>query len=341
MSLFRLLIVGTASLALSGCITYSSEYANDGYYSSPDDRYGDYGDNYYGSPDTYYGDYGYGGDGYYGNPGNYGQYSYGSGGYSSISFIFNFGPSYSRYRYYPSYYGYYQCSPWSAYCDGGYNSGYGWGYPPHYSYYPRHHKPKPKPPGDDYHDYPKHRPNVQPGFAPNYPIVDRPDGPRQRQPVYRPGVTAPVQHNVPTQPIANGNTQSTLPYVRQQRQRPVSMPINQGNEYGRYVEREADPRQAPNRPQRQQSRAVQIQQTQADAGYARFPNSPRDMPTQQDRAPQYQPRNSRQQNSNGTMMAQQMPQQGAEPKQRAERRERSEPKQREPKAERERDGDKP
>lgn len=347
-----------ASLALTGCVTYTSEYANDGYYSSPQDRYNDYGDAYYGNPDPSYDDYDYD-DGYYGNSGNYGQYSYGSGGYSSISFTFNFGPSYSHYRNYPSYYGYNQCSPWSAYCYSAFNSGYGnsWGYMPYYVHHHHHHDPKPKPPKHQ-DDHPKQNPG-QPGFDPRYPIVDRADGPRPRQPQYRPVNTAPQQQGQ-TQPIANGGTPNTPQYPRQQ---PRPRPINSGNEpererfverersterernVERYAEREAMPRLQQNYPQRPQQRARPVQSEEPTNDYARYPQTPRNAPVQQGQAPRNRPINSNQQ-SQGTVtvaqqMPQQMPQQRAQARPQPERRERAESKPREQKAERERDGDEP
>ncbi len=354
------------SFALSGCVTYTSEYANDGYYSSPNDSYNDYGDDYYGDPDAGYDDYNYD-DGYYGNTGNYGQYSYGSGGFSSISISFNFGPSFSRYGYYPSYYGYSQCSHWSAYCYSGYNPsygyGYGWGYNPYYSYNPHHpkphHNPKPKP------KPPEHRPDFprlnagQPALHPRYPIVDRPDGPRQRPQQYRP-VNAAPQQQVQTQPIANGGSPNTPQYPRQQpRPRPVVPPI-QNEQPERFVERErnterernveryaeryaervAMPHQQPNNPQRQTPRARPVQLEEPTNNYVRYQQTPRNTPVQQGQAPRNRPINANQQ-THGTIVAQQMPQQQAQPRPQPERRERVESKPREQKAERERDGDEP
>ena len=339
-----------ASFALSGCVTYTSEYANDGYYSSPDDSYSDYGDDYYGDPDIGYDDYA--NDGYYGNSGNYGQYSYGSGGFSSISFSFNFGPRYSHYRNYPSYYGYYQCSPWSAYCYSAYNPSYGWGYTPYYVHH-HHHNPKPKPP-EHKPDFPRLNAG-QPALHPRYPIVDRPDGPRPRQQPYRP-VNSEPQQQVQTQPIANGGTPNTPQYPRQQpRQRPNTQPVD-GNEpererfverernieryADRYAEREAMPRQQPNNPQRQAPRARPVQSEEPTNNYARYPQAPRNVPTQQGQAPRNRPMNANQQ-TNGTVVGQQMPQQRAQAQPKPERRERAESKPREQKAERQRDGDEP
>lgn len=310
-----------ASLALSGCVTYTSDYANDGYYSSPDDSYSDYGDDYYGDPDVGYDNYA--NDGYYGNSGNYGQYSYGSGAFSNISISFNFGPSFSHYGYYPSYYGYAQCSPWLAYCYGGHHSGYGWGYPRYYgynTYHPQPHhnpkpKPKPKPKPPEYRpDFPRLNAG-QPALHPRYPIVDRADGPRPRQQQYRPVNTAPLEQ-AQTQPIANGGSANTPQYPRQQ------------------------PRQQPNNPQRQTPRARPIQSEEPTNDYARYRQTPRNAPVQQGQAPRNQPINANQQ-THGTIVAQQMPQQRAQPQAKPERRERAESKPREQKAERVRDGDEP
>ena len=137
------------ALALSGCITYSGEYANDGYYSSPARG------NAYAYNDGYYGDY----------------------YYSAVPRIII---SYNLFFGYP-YYGYGGCSYWSPYCGliyPGYAYGYaygpgygfGWGQRPHdgYGYQgprPRH-PPQPNP-GLPYEDTP-------PSTGVDTPVVQNP-----------------------------------------------------------------------------------------------------------------------------------------------------------------------
>jgi len=328
---FKLLLCALASLSMSGCVTYTSEYANDGYYSSPGDSYyDDYGD-----------------DQYYGSPGNYGQYSYGSGGYSNISITFNFGGGYPYYSYYPSYYGYSQCSPWSVYCYGG-HPGYGWGHQPYYGYYPHHPrpsrphpKPKPNPPKHD-SDNPEQNAG-QPGFHPGYPVVDREDGPRPRQPRYRPINSVPQQQGQ-TQPIANGATPNTPQYPRQQpRQRPITLPVQDARvrEDERYVEREAIPRQLPKYSQRPQQRVQPVYSDQPTGDYVRFSQPEPNTPVQQGRVVRNRPQNSNQQVNRSVVVAQQMPQQQAQPRPQQERRERVESKPRVSKVEPVNEGDKP
>ena len=125
------------AVASGGCITYSGDYANDGYYSSPD-RGNAYHDGYYGD--------------YY---------------YSAVPTI---NISYNLFFGYPLY-GYGGCGYWSPYCGMlypayGYGYGVGWGHPPYYGYQPHPpYKPKPKPP----HNTPS-APDPQDG----QPIVKRP-----------------------------------------------------------------------------------------------------------------------------------------------------------------------
>lgn len=116
------LVSTVLAMGLSGCITYTGDYANDGYYSSPE-RYGSY------------------------DPGYYGDYYYSA--VPSITIIYNF--------YYGNpFYAYYGCSYWSPYCGWGNNSyafafgpgyGFGWGHRPYYGNEEPHHphKSKPKP----------------------------------------------------------------------------------------------------------------------------------------------------------------------------------------------------
>lgn len=214
----RFLIVSMACLSLSACITYTG----DGYYSSPGGSYNDYGDD----------------DGYYGSPGYYGDYSYGYSQGSYISFSFGFGSPY--YGYYPSYYGYGHCSPWSAYCYGGRYPyyGYGWGgYWPAYGYNHHHHhhdKPnKPRHPRDDTDrpDRPDRGPDYandadRPGHNTDFPIGVQPDGQRPR-PGKRPAKPIPQPIGGSVQPIAVGQSPVKAP-VRQPRN-PRTQPIPDGS----------------------------------------------------------------------------------------------------------------
>lgn len=97
----RLPIIALAALSLTGCVTVTEQYADEGYFSSPNNGYSVGGDNgYYGSDNTYYRDYG--------------QYYY-SPYRPTIHFSFNFffgSPYYSGYSpygscWYSSCYGYY------------------------------------------------------------------------------------------------------------------------------------------------------------------------------------------------------------------------------------------
>lgn len=141
----RLKWLGGALLVLGsgGCITYSGEYANDGYY---------------GSPDT-------------GNAVAYGSGYYGDYYYSAVPTI---NISYNLFFGYPLY-GYAGCRYWSPYCSlfypgygygYGYGPGYGfgWGHPPYYGYQPPHRphpKPKPRPPNEQHNPPPTQQPIVR------------------------------------------------------------------------------------------------------------------------------------------------------------------------------------
>jgi hypothetical protein len=214
----RFLLASMACLSLSACITYTG----DGYYSSPGGSYNDYGDD----------------DGYYGSPGYYGDYSYGYSQASYISFSFGFGSPY--YGYYPSYYGYGHCSPWSAYCYGGRYPyyGYGWsGYWPAYGNNHHHHhhdKPKkPRHPRDD-----RDRPNRpdrgpdyangadRPGHNTDFPIGVQPDGQRPR-PEKRPAKPIPQPIGGSVQPIAG--SQSPVKASDRQPRNPRTQPIPDGS----------------------------------------------------------------------------------------------------------------
>lgn len=146
----RLPILALAALTLGGCITVTEQYADEGYFSSPNNGYSSGGDNgYYGSDNTYYSDYG--------------QYYY-SPYRPTINFSFNF------FFGSPYYYGY------SPYGSCWYSNCYG--------YYPYHnpHRPhRPKPPKNDNGPKPPKPPK------PDYPIVDR-DGPLRPGPGWQPRV---------------------------------------------------------------------------------------------------------------------------------------------------------
>ena len=129
----RLPILALAALTLGGCMTVTEQYADEGYFSSPNNGYSGGGDNgYYGSDNTYYSDYG--------------QYYY-SPYRPTINFSFNF------FFGSPYYYGY------SRYGSCWYSDCYGY-----YPYYGPHRPHRPKPPKDDKGPKPP---------KPDYPIVDR------------------------------------------------------------------------------------------------------------------------------------------------------------------------
>lgn len=157
------------ALGLSACITYTGEYANDGYYSAPI-RGNAYNDGYYGD--------------YY---------------YSAVPTI---NISYNLFFGYP-FYSYAGCRYWSPYCGlfypgygygYGYGPGYGfgWGNGPHYGHQnpPHHHKPKP----------PHNRPDPVGGGR---PIVKQPNRPLPVNPVRgRPQ----QQFQSPTPPVSTGSS---------------------------------------------------------------------------------------------------------------------------------------
>ena len=260
----RLLIASLVSVSLAGCISYPG----DGYYTSPRDSYSEYGDD----------------DGYYGSPGYYGDYSYGN--VPRISISISFGSGYPYYGYYPSYYGYSHCSPWSAYCYAGRypNYGYGWnGYWPVYGYNDHHHhprqNPKPKPPHND-SDGPD-----RPGHGSGYPIVDRPDGPipRMGQRPERPVRRARPPGNGYTQPIADGSSPGTQPVPSQQRPRQMPLPIVIDD--GREPEFRRADRIPPQKPIRQPVQERPIAVEADDGEYVRIPTRVRAPRVQQPQAP--------------------------------------------------------
>ena len=173
--------LGSALLVsgLSGCITYTGEYTDDGYYGSPT-----------------------GGSTY--SQGYYGDYYYSAVPTISISYNLSFG--------YP-YYGYVGCRYWSPYCSlfypgygygYGYGPGYGfgWGYPPYYGYQPPHrphHKPKPKPPGEQHNPPPTQQPIVR-----GRPIRALPGYLAHPKPQQR------AQSQLATQPVPNGSSKPVI-----------------------------------------------------------------------------------------------------------------------------------
>ena len=273
----RLLIASLASLSLGGCISYPG----DGYYTSPRDSYSEYGDD----------------DGYYGSPGYYGDYSYGN--VPRISISISFGSGYPYYGYYPSYYGYSHCSPWSAYCYGGRypNYGYGWnGYWPVYGYNDHHHHPRhnPKPPrhhpenpdrpdqhvdGPDRPIYNADGPD-RPGHNTDYPIGVRPDGQRPRA-GQRPVRSVPERGD--TQPIADGSSPGTQPVPPKQRPRQMPLPIVIDD--GREPEFRRADRIPPQKPIRQPVQERPIAVEAEDGEYVRIPTRVRAPRAQQPQAP--------------------------------------------------------
>lgn len=144
----RLPFIALAALTLGGCVTVTEQYADEGYFSSPNNGYSGGGDNgYYGSDNTYYSDYG--------------QYYY-SPYRPTLNFSFNF------FFGSPYYYGY------SPYGSCWYSNCYGY-YPYHGEHRPHH----PKPPKNDNGPKPPKPPK------PDYPIVDR-DGPIRPGPGWQP-----------------------------------------------------------------------------------------------------------------------------------------------------------
>ena len=146
----RFPMLAVAALCLSGCVTMTEQYADEGYFSSPNNGYSEGGDNgYYGNDNTYYSDYG--------------QYYY-SPYRPTLNFSFNF------FFGSPYYYGY------SPYGSCWYSNCYGY-----YPYYGEHRPHHPKPPKNDNGPKPPKPPK------PDYPIVDR-DGPIRPGPGWQPRV---------------------------------------------------------------------------------------------------------------------------------------------------------
>ncbi len=155
----RLPMLAVAALTLSGCVTVTEQYADEGYFSSPNNGYSGGGDNgYFSSDNTYYSDYG--------------QYYY-SPYRPTINFSFNF------FFGSPYYYGY------SPYGSCWYSNCYGY-YPYHGGHRPYH----PKPPKNDNGPKPPKPPK------PDYPIVDR-DGPVRPGPGWQPRVRRTATAAVP------------------------------------------------------------------------------------------------------------------------------------------------
>ena len=161
-------------LASSGCITYTGDYTDDGYYGSPDR-----------------------GNAY--NGGYYGDYYYSTVPTINISYSLFFGYPYS---------GYAGCGYWSPYCGWlypGYGYGYGYGYGSgfgfgwgHGPYYGHHPKPKPKPP----HDAPT-SPEQQPG----QPVVKRPI---RALPGYMARPVQAQRNPTATQPVSTGTPSESV-----------------------------------------------------------------------------------------------------------------------------------
>lgn len=170
------LVSSVLAMALSGCITYTGDYANDGYYSSPE-RYGSY------------------------DPGYYGDYYYSA--VPSISIIYNF--------YYGNpFYAYYGCSYWSPYCGWGNNSyayafgpgyGFGWGHRPYYGYeehlHPHKSKPKPELPDE---------PLTEPSREVDTPVALNPIPGFPANPIR----TRTKQQSRPTLPVSTGSSTTTV-----------------------------------------------------------------------------------------------------------------------------------
>jgi hypothetical protein len=182
----RLPMLAVAALTLSGCVTVTEQYADEGYFSSPNNGYSGGGDNgYFSSDNTYYSDYG--------------QYYY-SPYRPTINFSFNF------FFGSPYYYGY------SPYGSCWYSNCYGY-YPYHGGHRPYH----PKPPKNDNGPKPPKPPK------PGDPIVDR-DGPVRPGPGWQPRVRRATATVAPaaalsTVPAAPVNAASVNEYPRSRRAR--------------------------------------------------------------------------------------------------------------------------
>lgn len=162
-------------LASGGCITYTGDYADDGYYGSPD-RGNAYNDGYYG------------------------DYYYSAVPTINISYSLFFGYPYSSYA---------GCGYWSPYCGWlypgygyGYGSGFGfgWGHGPYYGHPPHHHPPKPKP-------KPPHDTPTPPEQPPGQAIVKRPI---RALPGYMARPVQTQRNPAATQPVSTGTPSESI-----------------------------------------------------------------------------------------------------------------------------------
>jgi hypothetical protein len=204
------LVTSVFAMGLSGCITYTGDYANDGYYSSPD-RYASY------------------------DPGYYGDYYYSAVPSISISNNFYFGiPFYS----------YYRCNYWSPYCGGFYPGygyaygpgyGFGWGHGPYYGYQEPHHHHKPKPPRDK---------PAPPDSGVGQPVVQKPV---RSYPGYVLRGQPILKAQTPTPPVSTGasNPAINVPSATDETQKTSywRIPQNQQRRQGEPIVRRSAPQQ--------------------------------------------------------------------------------------------------
>lgn len=269
----RLPLLALTVLVLSGCVT-TSQYVDEGYYSSPDAGYAaiDYDDGYddgYYDDATWYDQYG-GDDGFYLDPdADYGFFGYGTRAYDDSVY-------YGDYAYYRrpivqiSYtiilgYGRYSYWPYDYYRRGYYPYAYWGGWP---GYYPSHapHKPskprKPKPPIEQ----------IPPS---DRPIVDR-ERPRQ-QPGFPESGNPRIPPRLHSDAIGNGTNPELIavPHERARREAPrqrVNMPVvprqpeqNSGPNPRDFVMLQRPQRQAPQTEPRaeREDRGVAVRQWQS------------------------------------------------------------------------------
>lgn len=216
----RLPMLAFAVLTLSGCVTTSSHYVDEGYYSSPDAGYAsiDYDEGY---DDGYYSDaYPYGqydtDDGFYLDPdADYGFYGYGTQAYDDSVYY----GDYAYYRMRPivqiSYtiilgYGRHAYWPYDYNRRGYYPYAYWGGWP---GYYPSYHPHKPSKPR-------KPKPPTEQTPPSERPIVDR-ERPRQH-PGFPESANPRIQPRVHADAIGNGSNPELViaPQERSRREAP-------------------------------------------------------------------------------------------------------------------------
>lgn len=245
----RLPMLAVTALCLGGCVTVNEQYADEGYFSSPNNGYSYGSDNgYYGSDNTYYSDYG--------------QYYY-SPYRPTIHFSFNF------FFGSPYYYGY------SPYGSCWYSNCYGY-----YPYYGGYHPHRPKPPKNDNGPKPPKPPK------PVYPIVDR-DGPIRPGPGWQPRTRQSAKTVAPVAGMSAAVPEPAQPVAAREYRRPQrvtntnQMPVANGGTLPQQLPRSQQLAREPQARTTNQNAPIRAVRPQAEA---RSRPEPAARPARQERA---------------------------------------------------------